>query len=32
MNDPVERLLRINEKWRAPDTYYLGIGESNPLE
>ncbi len=31
MNDPVGRLIKMDEEWWAPDTYYLGIAESNPF-
>lgn len=31
MTDPVGRLVTINEDYWAPDTYYLGLGESNPF-
>jgi len=31
MNDPVGRLVKANEEYWAPDTYYLGVGESNPF-
>lgn len=31
MNDPVGRFIKQNEEWWGPDTYYLGIGESNPF-
>ncbi|MES2775083.1 MAG: hypothetical protein V4722_12925 [Bacteroidota bacterium] len=31
MIDPVGRLVKQNEEWWAPDTYYLGVGEDNPF-
>jgi hypothetical protein len=31
MNDPVGRLIKVDETWWAPDTYYLGLGENNPF-
>ena len=31
MTDPVGRLVKANEDYWAPDTYYLGVGESNPF-
>lgn len=31
MKDPVGRLIKQNEEWWVPDTYYVGIGESNPF-
>jgi hypothetical protein len=31
MNDPVGKLIKQNEEWWAPDTYYLGAGENNPF-
>lgn len=31
MNDPVGRLIKKNEEWWAPDTYYLGVCEQNPF-
>jgi hypothetical protein len=31
MIDPVGRLIKANEEWWSPDTYYLGVGESNPF-
>lgn len=31
MNDPVGRLVKTNEEYWAPDTYYLAVGESNPF-
>lgn len=31
MNDPAGRLIKKNEEWWASDTYYLGLGESNPF-
>jgi hypothetical protein len=31
MNDPVGKQIGKNEEWWAPDTYYLGVGESNPF-
>lgn len=31
MTDPIGRKIAMNEEWWAPDTYYLGIGESNPF-
>ena len=31
MNDPVGRRVAANQDWWSPDTYYFGIGESNPF-
>ncbi len=31
MNDPVGRRVSVNQDWWSPDTYYLGIGGSNPF-
>ena len=31
MTDPIGRRIEPNEEWWTPDTYYLGVGESNPF-
>lgn len=31
MRDPVGRLVRQGQDWWASDSYYLGLGESNPF-
>lgn len=32
MNDPIGRLIDVDEKWWAPDTYFLSISDDNPFE